>query len=372
MEEELKYMDFGWENEMCDLKAKPLAWTDFLLACVHLRTYSIFKIVKVIGKAFALDISTANPLNSTPSTTASAIITGSSNFNSLSKLFASTNEPVTNTSQPKPKSDQSKTDTDIVGSESNGTLFDKIYKAAIEISKSYFEYQNINNTLVFPYLKEVIQVELDASEKYIAFRMNSVRSILLSYYTSLIHAESNGQSMDSNHLFEVPSHITNIILALTDEKKMLTSKFGDVTIEFGGSNRYSNDSSSTRGRTFSHDERSRFESFDEEMLNEYSFPENSNRIPIEDKQGNSRGPIAFSTFSGQKYSTFLFEQLCKGLLDCYEDLIKVLATNQGFESLANQSLQKENGKPISLLKLNPSSPRALHQAVEEYEFFKVF
>jgi hypothetical protein len=373
LEEELKYVDFGWENEICDPKAKPLEWIDFLLACVHLRTYSIFKIVKVIDRAFAIDTAASNLFNSAPATTTLAIMSGSSNFNSLSKLFASTSEPATNLPHSKSKGEQlqSKSAVDPVVSDLSGTLFDKIYKASIEISKSFFEHQNVSNTQVFPYLKDIIQVEMDATEKYIAFRINSVRSILLSYYTSLVHAEANGQSVDAHQLFEVPSHITKIILAFTDEKKTLTSKFGNITIEFGGGNRKPSEMSSNRGRKLSHDERSRLESFDDDMLSENTFSENPSRIAFDDKLEVGKGSTPLSTYSGQKYSTFLFEQLCKSLLDCYEDLIKALATNQGFESQAAQPTIKENGKPINLSKLNPTSPRALHQAVEEYEFFKV-
>ena len=76
------------------------------------------------------------------------------------------------------------------------------------------------------------------------------------------------------------------------------------------------------------------------------------------------------TSGDQKYCSYLFQELCIGILTCYEELIKRLLSNQ---PLTISAINKTASISDSNIRSNKSETpfRTVHQATEEYEYFKV-
>ena len=77
--------------------------------------------------------------------------------------------------------------------------------------------------------------------------------------------------------------------------------------------------------------------------------------------------------SGQRYSEYLFHELCSGLLDLYGHLVDRFLEQQESDVAIKQPPGKKSQQPSTVAESKTSlvSLAALNQAMAEYEYFKV-
>jgi hypothetical protein len=528
LEEEFRVMDFGWErNDFSDLRNKPSAWIDFLRGCVRFRCYSGVLILKQVTKIFPLEQSNTlyggnflpnmigtstgsvvaiNTNNSNNTSTTGTTGGGGASF--LNRLFASdpTPDPMAPSAEPtrragsittmttvttSAKQDDEEEDmmmmsknnttnkkTDAVTSSGEKSIYDGILSGFKENPKIYNDLSTTAGSFVFQNLKEVVSLELESMKKLIAYRIYSLKTILLSAYAFIVHMElqqqqqqqpQNNANYDSKMMETMnnpnfPSHLSKIILALSEEKKCLAAYFHQMSLEYGG-NKYDYYLSSIQHHNNHHhghhghghhhhdphglqpsppqtqpssskksgsSHKTNATSTTAGKTNTSSYNGDSGVTPFywesdgeseggmgadgaSDREGGGGGgrrskaySSSFGTESelffhassspsrpavgrkpsflsskpgqigqqssstGRSYATYLFEELCKGTLECYEEILKKLMTGQLFDvnpmklSSTTTSTTTTTGAAAGKVPF-----RALRQCYEEMEFFKV-
>jgi hypothetical protein len=528
LEEEFRVMDFGWErNDFSDLRNKPSAWIDFLRGCVRFRCYSGVLILKQVTKVFPLEQSNtlyggnflpnmigtstgsvvAINTNSNNNSNTTSATTGGGGASFLNRLFASdpTPDPMAPSAEPRragsittttmttsgkqddeddmmmmSKNSNKKPDGSLAATSSGEkSIYDGILSGFKENPKIYNDLSTTAGSFVFQNLKEVVSLELESMKKLIAYRIYSLKTILLSAYAFIVHMElqqqqqQQQQSVNDSKMMETmnnpnfPSHLSKIILALSEEKKCLAAYFHQISLEYGG-NKYdyylssiqhhnnhhhghghhghhhdhhglqpsppqtqpssskksgsshttthkSHAGASTPGKTntssyngdsgvtpfyWESDESdgmgadgasdregggagggrrskgysSSFGTESELLFHISASPGRPavGRKPsfLSSKPGQLQGGGGQSSSTGRSYATYLFEELCKGTLECYEEILKKLMTGQLFDvnpmKLSTTTTTTTTGAAPGKVPF-----RALRQCYEEMEFFKV-
>jgi hypothetical protein len=302
------------------------------------------------------------------------------------------------------------------------SMYDRIVQSIKENSKLYPDLLTSSGSLIFQNMKDMISLEIESMKKLINYRIYSLKTILLSAYAFLVHSEltsssaatsSSAMSLMDISASSLPSHLSKIILALAEEKKFLNQCFHQVTIEHGG-NKHEYYSTSTLAQQHHYGggngsnqkgilkkgkkDDNNNNNHHHHHLSEDSDNENGNNpsnaqemddflLTITSSPGRltNRKPSFLSTYGkplhgsqhsnhhnhGQSYATYLFEELCKGTLDCYEEILKKLLTGQLFDNNP-MKMGSTNNMVTSSRGTNTIACRTLHQCYEEMEFFKVF
>lgn len=357
LEEELRNMDIGWERDSGDstFQNKPSAWVDFLRGCIRFRSQSAPKILKELTKIFPLDvILTVQVSNFTPKTVqpikAAAVPAAivSSGPSLLNRLFSFDGAPElqVNDSKGLEYTKNVPADSSLSSDNKGGNLYDRILKYVSENGSVSEELSSkIGNQFIKPFFEDLVRIETTATEKYLQYRINGIKTILSSSYTLLLHQDMKGLGNflgTSEMLYILPNHITRIILALNEERNLLNERLALFNVESG----CLLDSVSFQG-----EERKRF-------WGEFDINAKTNQDTGNDygKNGND-----------QKYYNYLYQELCQGVLKSYQDLLTKLLSNQSLTSFSSGKLYDglPKGNKVEL------PYRTLNQAFEEYEFFKV-
>ena len=402
LEEDLRYCESGWERDNTHFdpltkakqrfstsdpksKSKHIEWIDCIRGYIRLRTCSIPRIMSISGKLFSMDFSQSifmQPPHANHSSSGglfpevSASVAGVSNSNTggslLNRLFAfdSSSDPAAasaaatnpaNNNTPIASNSPTKSIPTAVASTpdaQNINLFDKIM-STITQSLSAEKGNNYSNlatqwyfthtsagSLLLPMLKDIISREVENADRYVAFRIKSLQSILNAGYANLVHREFENNFVDPlvDPVTEMPVHLSRIILAIHDEKLLLCSTIRNLSIETGGGkdeyglSNIDNGSSASKGHGNSdgeEDERDRVggDDNDDDVLgiissNEYQPESRASDSTFTELTAHTSTFMSVQGPQGQRYKHYLYQELCKGCIVLYEDLMKRLAYGQ--------------------------------------------
>lgn len=390
LEEDLRCLELGWSRELsaqapstdgnnnpqsaCATvgKSKAAAWVDFMRGAVRLRSHSLPRIIRHLLLLFpiAADTHTAPSaafVSAKKTTVSASQIHGPSGTGGaaagslLNRLFAF--DTAAESAAPAPALEASYSPSPSSESHRAGdSLYDRVLSGAeaqCRILQDSSSAQSAGALFkLLPSLGDIAQIEADAAAKYASYRLTGIKTILHSAFALLVRKEANGQPGDAEDS-ALPKHIARIILALHEEKKMLTQSFGNVTVESGGDR---DDYASTKDtpatpKPSDKDNDDEHDDGDDRMVILTVRP---NLTPQSAKRSDAfRG---HGSRGSQRYGEYLYRTLCCGLLEQYEDLLKKLAQS----SFGDQS-NATSGASAKAYR----SPRTLHQGVEEWEFFKV-
>jgi hypothetical protein len=443
LEEDLRYCETGWERDNIHFdpsskmkqrfstsdakhKGKHVEWIDCIRGFVRLRTCTIPRIMNLAKKVFPLNYSQSIFIPASPTFQSNAgsifpdagssspnLVSSASNANSsgslLNRLFAFDTSPdpaatiaatsnashgggTTSTSIGSPN--KVATSSAIAGSSSQSlsiNLSEKIMSTITQSVSSADKNHNYNlaiqwyftdtaaGSLLLPMLKDIIGREVENADKYIAFRVKSLQSILNAGYSHLVHRElSNGVTTGMQAMIEditLPVHLSRIILAIHDEKLLLCSTIRDIHIETGGGreeygtlaklmNNIIKNNEHSDGEEEENDKNGGDDENDEDILAIASSNDKDSGSPSACANGVATVHAVHVTTmmslqgqQGPRYKHYLYQELCKGCIVMYEDLMKRLASGQ-------------YAIPNNASVLIPT--KTLAQAWEEWEYLKVY
>jgi hypothetical protein len=252
-------------------------------------------------------------------------------------------------------------------------------------------------SLSIPLVKDMISVELIATESYLSVRRQGLQALLYSGLADLLHREKDSDDLTKEQSYEkeLPVHFSRLLLAIHEEKRSLSSTLQEIKIETGSKRAFAASLRATENLKSKEKDREeegsrprlRTESGDKlrdvQFDQEFDLDDNDSEDDTLERDSttttatnNSLHLLASSASSslllnhtlmcvqgrlGPRYKHYLYQELCKCAIVLYEEALQKLVNGELLKAPLNSGSTAAVAVPL----------KTLAQIWDEWECLKV-
>jgi len=199
-------------------------------------------------------------------------------------------------------------------------------------------------------LREIIAIEDTAASTYISLKTKEIRTTIFAGYALLVHSEEHNMWValpGGGAVARVPVHLVRVLLSLGNERKKLAESLGELKVLRGYNAAPEGEQqvevAQTPIPTPAPATRSLFSSVDPD-----SGSDSDSGHPAIDAHDAVKAAAKRAYCETLLYKDYLYKQLCVGLLQNYQDLIKRLRSNTFHDAVTAEGASNTVGATLNI------------------------